>query len=50
MRNLKIGTRLTLGFGFVIVLLLVMSGIGAWRMLATQQDNQALDSGCAPRR
>ena len=43
MRNLKIGTRLTLGFGFVIVLLLVMSGIGAWRMLATQQDNQALD-------
>ncbi|MGX5660884.1 MCP four helix bundle domain-containing protein, partial [Castellaniella ginsengisoli] len=43
MRNLNIGTRLTLGFGFVIVLLLVMSGIGAWRMLATQQDNQALD-------
>ncbi|MFC4296907.1 methyl-accepting chemotaxis protein [Castellaniella hirudinis] len=43
MRNLKIGTRLTLGFGFVIILLLVMSGIGAWRMLDTQQDNQALD-------
>ncbi|WP_269359165.1 MCP four helix bundle domain-containing protein, partial [Castellaniella denitrificans] len=43
MRNLNIGTRLALGFGFVIVLLLVMSGIGAWRMLATQQDNQALD-------
>ena len=43
MRNLKIGTRLTLGFGFVIVLLLVLSGIGAWRILDTQQDNQALD-------
>ncbi|CAM3667200.1 HAMP domain-containing protein [Castellaniella denitrificans] len=43
MRNLKIGTRLALGFGFVIILLLVMSGIGAWRILDTQQDNQALD-------
>ncbi|WP_368643248.1 methyl-accepting chemotaxis protein [Castellaniella ginsengisoli] len=43
MRNLRIGTRLALGFGFVILLLLVMSGIGAWRMLDTQQDNQALD-------
>ncbi|GAA0781066.1 methyl-accepting chemotaxis protein [Castellaniella ginsengisoli] len=43
MRNLKIGTRLALGFGFVILLLLTMSGIGAWRMLDTQQDNQTLD-------
>ncbi|HET8704175.1 MCP four helix bundle domain-containing protein, partial [Castellaniella sp.] len=43
MRNLKIGTRLALGFGFVIILLLVMSGIGAWRMLETQQDNHVLD-------
>ncbi len=43
MRNLTIGTRLALGFGFVILLLLIMSGIGAWRMLDTQQDNQALD-------
>ncbi|MER1969016.1 MCP four helix bundle domain-containing protein, partial [Castellaniella sp. GW247-6E4] len=43
MRDLKIGTRLTLGFGFVIVLLLVMSGIGAWRIIDSQQDNQMLN-------
>lgn len=43
MRNFKIGTRLGLGFGFVIILLLVMSGIGAWRIINSQQDNQALN-------
>lgn len=43
MRNFKIGTRLGLGFGFVIILLLVMSGIGAWRIVDSQQDNQALN-------
>ncbi|TAN27340.1 MAG: HAMP domain-containing protein [Castellaniella sp.] len=43
MRNLKIGTRLALGFGLIIVLLLVLSGMGAWRMLSTQQANQTLD-------
>jgi len=43
MRNLKIGARLTLGFGFVIILLLVMSGIGAWRIIDSQQDNEALN-------
>ncbi|WP_322997779.1 methyl-accepting chemotaxis protein [Castellaniella sp.] len=42
MRNLKIGTRLALGFGLIIVLLLIMSGIGAWRMIATEQDGDAL--------
>ncbi|MGB6009588.1 methyl-accepting chemotaxis protein, partial [Castellaniella sp.] len=42
MRNLKIGTRLALGFGLIIVLLLIMSGIGAWRMIATEQDSAAL--------
>ncbi|HEX7385798.1 MAG TPA: methyl-accepting chemotaxis protein [Castellaniella sp.] len=43
MRHLKIGTRLTLGFSFVILLLLVLSGIGAWRILSSQQDNRALN-------
>ncbi|HET8597306.1 MAG TPA: methyl-accepting chemotaxis protein, partial [Castellaniella sp.] len=43
MRNLKISTRLTLGFGFVVVLLLVLSGIGAWRIVDSQQDNQELN-------
>jgi methyl-accepting chemotaxis protein len=43
MRNLKIGTRLTLGFGFVIILLLVLSGIGAWRIVSSQHDNQVLN-------
>ncbi|WP_322995851.1 methyl-accepting chemotaxis protein [Castellaniella sp.] len=42
MRNFKIGTRLALGFGLVIILLLVLSGIGAWRILSSQQDNQVL--------
>jgi methyl-accepting chemotaxis protein len=43
MRNFKIGTRLGLGFGLVIILLVVMSGIGAWRIVDSQQDNQALN-------
>ncbi|WP_368647635.1 methyl-accepting chemotaxis protein [Castellaniella ginsengisoli] len=43
MRNLKIGTRLALGFGLIIALLLVMSGIGAWRMLGSQQANANLE-------
>jgi len=42
MRNLKIGTRLALGFGLIIILLLIMSGIGAWRMIATEQDSGTL--------
>ncbi|MFT0533457.1 methyl-accepting chemotaxis protein [Castellaniella hirudinis] len=33
MKNLKIGTRLALGFGAIIVLLAVLSGIGFWRIL-----------------
>jgi len=43
MRNMKISTRLTLGFGFVVVLLLILSGIGAWRIVDSQQDNQELN-------
>ena len=39
MRNLKIGTRLGLGFGLVIILMLFMSVLGGWQMLATQEDN-----------
>uniref|UniRef100_UPI0012ED086A MCP four helix bundle domain-containing protein n=1 Tax=Castellaniella caeni TaxID=266123 RepID=UPI0012ED086A len=42
MRNLKIGTRLGLGFGLIIVLVLIMSGIGAWRMYDTEQVNGSL--------
>ncbi|MGB6243156.1 MAG: methyl-accepting chemotaxis protein [Castellaniella sp.] len=42
MRNLNIGTRLALGFGLIIILLLLMSSIGAWRMVATDQDSNAL--------
>ncbi|WP_322995522.1 methyl-accepting chemotaxis protein [Castellaniella sp.] len=33
MKNLKIGTRLALGFGVVILLLVVLSSIGFWRIL-----------------
>ena len=42
MRNLKISTRLTLSFGFVVILLLILSGIGAWRILDSQRDNREL--------
>ncbi len=42
MRNLKIGTRLALGFGLMIVLLLILSSIGAWRMYQTEQDSGML--------
>ncbi|MBV2181601.1 MAG: MCP four helix bundle domain-containing protein [Castellaniella sp.] len=43
MRDMKISTRLTLGFGFVVILLLILSGIGAWRILDSQRDNQELN-------
>ncbi|MFC4296503.1 methyl-accepting chemotaxis protein [Castellaniella hirudinis] len=43
MRNLKIGTRLALGFGLIIILLLIMSGIGAWRMIDGQKANDNLE-------
>ena len=42
MRNLKIGTRLALGFGLLIILMLIMSGIGAWRMIDSQRANDSL--------
>ncbi|MER1966894.1 methyl-accepting chemotaxis protein [Castellaniella sp. GW247-6E4] len=43
MRNIKIGTRLALGFGFIIILLVAMSGIGLWRMLDGNTANMNLE-------
>jgi len=40
-RNLNIGTRLTLGFGLVLVLLCVFSAVGIWRL---QQVGDAADA------
>ena len=42
MKNLKIGARLAIGFGFVILLLTVMAGIGLWRILDSNASNQLL--------
>ena len=39
MRNVHISTRLALGFGFFIAIILVMAGISMWRTKQTQQDN-----------
>ncbi|MFT0533051.1 methyl-accepting chemotaxis protein [Castellaniella hirudinis] len=44
MRNLKISTRLWLGFGLLILLILLMSGIGGWRMISTEEDNAAIQN------
>ena len=43
MRNIKIGTRLALGFGFIIILLVIMSGIGLWRMMDGTASNVNLE-------
>ncbi|CDM25887.1 Methyl-accepting chemotaxis protein I (serine chemoreceptor protein) [Castellaniella defragrans 65Phen] len=40
---MKIGTRLALGFGLIIILLLIMSAIGAWRMIDSQRANDNLE-------
>lgn len=37
MKNINIGTRLTLGFGFLLLLLAIIAGIGLWRINASQQ-------------
>ncbi|HET8596594.1 MAG TPA: MCP four helix bundle domain-containing protein, partial [Castellaniella sp.] len=42
MKNLKIGTRLALGFGFVILLLLIMAGIGLWRIAGSNTASELL--------
>ncbi|WP_323017795.1 methyl-accepting chemotaxis protein [Castellaniella sp.] len=42
MKNLKIGTRLALGFGFVILMLVIMTGIGLWRIMDSNTSSQML--------
>ncbi|MGB6006738.1 methyl-accepting chemotaxis protein, partial [Castellaniella sp.] len=42
MKNLKIGTRLAIGFGFVILLLMVIAAIGLWRILDSNASSQLL--------
>lgn len=42
MRNLKIGSRLALGFGIVLVLMLVLAGAGAWRLVSSQHAGKIL--------
>ncbi|MER1969143.1 methyl-accepting chemotaxis protein [Castellaniella sp. GW247-6E4] len=39
MRNFRISTRLALGFGLVIILMLAMSGFSGYRMLDSKDDN-----------
>jgi len=41
---MKIGSRLALGFGFVIVLMLIVAGIGVWRMTDTRQGDALLQA------
>jgi len=42
MKNLKIGTRLALGFGLVLVSMALMTAIGLWRMEAVAQATHAM--------
>ena len=35
MNNLKIGTRLAVGFTFMLLLVAILAGIGLWRMQAS---------------
>ncbi len=42
MRNIRIGSRLQLGFGLTIVLTLIVASIGVWRMSHTYQANNYL--------
>lgn len=43
MQNLRVSARLTIGFGVLIILMIIMSAIGAWRMLEAQEDNQIIN-------
>ena len=48
MSNVKVSTRLSLGFGAILLIMLALTAIGIWRMQVisdvmvtmTQQDNQ----------
>ncbi|HUH39458.1 MAG TPA: methyl-accepting chemotaxis protein [Castellaniella sp.] len=42
MRKIKISTRLSLGFGFFILLILIIAGIGAWRSLGAIEDSKSI--------
>ncbi|WP_322996897.1 methyl-accepting chemotaxis protein [Castellaniella sp.] len=42
MRNIKIGTRLTMGFGFLILIVLIVSSIGIWRTLQGLKESEVI--------
>jgi methyl-accepting chemotaxis protein len=42
MKNFKIGTRLTAGFGLVLLLAMTMTGIGIWRLQAVADATHAM--------
>ncbi|MFT0532337.1 methyl-accepting chemotaxis protein [Castellaniella hirudinis] len=44
MRNLRVSTRLIIGFGFILTLMLLMSGIGAWKMLDIKSGSEFLQT------
>ena len=42
MRNLKIGTKLLLGFSLAMFLVVLIAGIGVWRIVSTENTNAEL--------
>ncbi len=44
MKNLKIGTRLALGFGFVILMLIILTTISLWRIFDSNATSTSLQS------
>ncbi|WP_322995274.1 methyl-accepting chemotaxis protein [Castellaniella sp.] len=44
MQNLRVSTRLIVGFGFILVLMLLMSGIGAWKILGIKSGSEFLQT------
>ncbi|MFT0532939.1 bacteriohemerythrin [Castellaniella hirudinis] len=42
MRNLKIGTKLLLGFSLAVLLIVLISGIGVWRIVSAENTNTEL--------
>lgn len=43
MRNITISSRLALGFGLIIILSLILSGIGIWRIANTLENNRVIE-------